>query len=213
MPADVLSCATAESDGDSVCPAYAAFPIASHARGLVVKLDGTSTNRNADGANAARERTARSSRDEHREIFRKTRLGAGPRAEPRRQPLPPPVARAPALDSGNSACHGARGPSSSSARSGRRANAATVVPLGSTPDRNTATGHTADRRTARSLSTGSAAAAAPDRSLALKNFLEHDELDPRERQLPKGQVPERPSTSPGRPCIRCLVLRLPSPPG
>ena len=32
-----------------------------------------------------------------------------------------------------------------------------------------------------------------DKSLALKKIVDHDEVDPRERQLPKGQVPERTS--------------------
>ena len=48
-------------------------------------------------------------------------------------------------------------------------------------------------RTAHSLSKDNAAAAVPDWSLALKKIVDHYELDPRERQLPKGQVPERTS--------------------
>jgi hypothetical protein len=213
MRGDVLSCAAAESGGDSAAPVYAAVPIVSHAGGLAVKLDGTSTNRTADEASVAQGRTTRSSPDGHKEIFRKPRLGAGPRTGLRRQPAWPPAACASALDSGHSACGGNRGPSPSSAKSGPHANAATGLRPPDTPRHNTVTGHTADRRTARSLSTDSGAAAAPDRSLALKMLVEDDEVDPRERQLPKGQVPERPSTSPGRICIRRLLLRLPSPLG
>ena len=35
---------------------------------------------------------------------------------------------------------------------------------------------------------------APDRSLALKKIVDHHEVDPRERELPEGPVPERTST-------------------
>src|ERR1039458_2673412 len=197
MCGDVLSCARVESGGDSADGLCAAVPTAPHAGGLAVKPDGISTNRIVDEGNTARERTARSSPDGHKEIFPKCRLGADPRTPPRRpapqRPAPPPAARGPAGDTDNSVDGGTPGLPLSSARSGWHANAASGPLHPDTPDRNTATGHIRAQRTARSLSTDSGAAVAPDWSLALKKIVDHHEVDPRERQLPKGQVPERTS--------------------
>ena len=144
------------------------------------------------------EQTTRSSPDGHKEIFPKCRLGADPRTPPgrlpRQRPVLPPAARGPVDDADNSADGGTRAHSPSSAKSGWHANAASGPLPPDTPGRNTATGHIRARRTARSLSIDSGAAAAPDKSLALKKIFDHYEVDPRECQLPKGQVPERIST-------------------
>jgi hypothetical protein len=125
------------------------------------------------------------------------RLGDHPRAGPRRPALPRPVplraADAPALDSGNSAGGGTPGHGPSASRLGWHANAAGGRLHPDTPHCNTAPGAIGAQRTARSLSTGSGAAAAPDRSLAPEKIANQNEVDPRERQLPKGQVPERTS--------------------
>lgn len=142
-----------------------------------------------------RERTTRSSPDGHKKIFPKCRLGADPRTPPWRpapqRSVPLPAARGPAGDTDNSVDGGSRAHSPCSARSGWHANAASGPLHPDTPNRNTATGHIRARRTARSLSTDNGAAAAPDKSLVLKKIVDHYEVDPRERQLPKGQVPER----------------------
>ena len=195
---DVLSCARAESGDDSADRLYAAVPTASHAGGHAVKPDGTSTNRNAGEGNAARERTTRSSPDGHREIFSEPRLGADPRTPSGRLPwqrsAPPPAARGPAGDTDSSVDGGTHVHSPSDAMSARLASGASGLPPVDTPDCNTATGNRENRRTARSLSIDSGAAAAPDWSLALKKIVDHNEVDPRECQLPKGQVPERTST-------------------
>ena len=194
---DVLSCARAESGDDSADGLCAAVPTAPHAGGLAVKPDGISANRIVDEDNASRERTARNSPGGHKEIFPKPRLGADPRTPsgrlPWQRPASPPAARGPAGDTDNSVDGGTRAHSPSSARSGWHANAASGPLHPDTPDRNTATGHIRAQRTARSLSADSGAAAAPDWSLALKKIVDHHEVDPRERQLPKGQVPERTS--------------------
>jgi len=192
---DVLSLATAESGDDLTAPFSAAVPNEPHAGSLAAKPCGTSTNRTAAAASAARERTTRSSPDGHKKISPNRRLGAHPRARPRRparkRPAPPLAARGPARDSGNSADGGTPGHGLSAARSGWHANAASGPLHPDTPHRNTAPGRTRAGRTARSLSIGSDAAVAPDKSLALKKIVDHDEVDPRERQLPTGQVPER----------------------
>jgi hypothetical protein len=207
---DVLSSATAVSGDDSASGICAAVPTAIRAGGLAVKLDGISTNRIVGEGNAARERTARSSPDGHKEIFPKYRLGADPRTPPRRparqRPVPPPAARGPAGDTDNSVDGGTRAHSPSSARSGWHANAASDPLHPGMPDRNTATGHIRAQRTARSLSADSSAAVAPDWSLALKKIVDHYEVDPRERQLPKGQVPERTSIP-----LRDALYLLPDP--
>lgn len=125
---DVLSSATALSGDGSTTSVCAAAPNAARAESHAVKRCGTSNNRTADAANAAWERTARSSPDGHREIFPNRRLGAHPRAGPRRLVPPrlvaPLAARGPVADSGNSADGDTRGPPSSAARPGRHANAA-----------------------------------------------------------------------------------------
>jgi hypothetical protein len=46
-----------------------------------------------------------------------------------------------------------------------------------------------------------------DKSLALKKIADQNEVDPRERQLPKGQVPERTSIP-----LRDTLYPLPYPP-
>jgi hypothetical protein len=207
---DVLSSARAESGGDSTARVSAAVPSAAHAGSHAIKPCGISNSRTAGAANATREQTTRSSPVGHREIFPNRRLGAHPRAGPRRParqpPAPPLAAGGPALDSGNSAGGGTRGPPPSAARPGWHANAANGPLHPDMPRSNTATGHTRAGRTARSLSTSSAAAVAPDRSLALKKIVDHAEVDPRERQLPKGQVPERTSTP-----LRDALYPLPYP--
>lgn len=210
MCGDVLSCATAESGvgfADGLC---AAVPTAIRVGRLAVKPDGTSTNRIVDEANAARERIARNSQAGHRESFPKYRLGADPRSPPgrsaRQRPAPPPAARGPAGDTDSSVGGGTRGHSPSFARSDWHANAASGPLHPDTPGRNTATAHVRAQRTARSLSANSGAAAAPDWSLALKKIADHHEVDPRERQLPKGQVPERTSIP-----LRDALFPLPYP--
>ena len=192
---DVLSCATAESDDGLLDPASAVVPIAAHAGLHAVKPCSINRNRTAAAGSAASERTTRSSPDGHREIVPNRRLGADPRTEPRRplprRSAPPPAAAAPALDTGNSAGGDTGGHGPSSAMPGWHANAANGRLRPDMPGRSTAPGHVRAGRVARSLSAGSAAAVAPDRSLALKKIVDHAELDPRERQLPEGQVPER----------------------
>jgi hypothetical protein len=194
---DVLSCATAESGGDRPVPVSAAVPSAVRAGSLVLKPCGISNSRTADADNAARARITRSSLAGNKEIFPNRRLGAHPRAQPRRPALPRPAlirtARGVVADSGNSADGGTPGHGPYAARLDWHANAASGRLHTDTPHYNTAPGHTRAGRTARSLSTGSAAAAAPDRSLASEMIGDQNEVDPRERQLPKGQVPERTS--------------------
>jgi hypothetical protein len=217
MCGDVLFCARAESDADCAAPVYAAVPTAPHAGSLGVKLDGTSRNRTADAGSAAREQIARSSPAEHRELFPKPRLGADPRAPPRRtarqRPAPPPAARAPAGDTGNSGDDGTRGHLPSSAMPGWHANTATGPLHPDTPDCNTAPAATGAQRTARTPSTDSDAASAPDKSLALKKIVDHDEVDPRERQLPKVKSRRGSQLLSETLYIRCLILRHPSAPG
>jgi hypothetical protein len=194
---DVLSCARVESDADCAAPLYAVVPTAPRAGARDVKLDGTSTNRTADADSAVWEQTTRSSPAGHRKIFPKSRLGADPRAGPGRpppqRPLPPPAAHAPVDDTDNSVDGGTRARAPSSAKSGWHANAANGPLHPDRPVRNTATGYIRAQRTARSLSTDSGAAVAIDWSLALKKIVDHHEVDPRERQLPKGRVPGRTS--------------------
>jgi len=190
MCGDVLSYAKAESGDDYADPAYAAVPTAPHAGGLAVKPCGISTNRIVDAGTAARERTARNSLAGHKEIFPKYRLGAHPRAQPRRPALIL-AAREAVAGSGNSADGGTPGHGPSVARLGWHANAASDRLHPDTPHCNTAPGHTQAGKTAHSLSIGSGAALALDKSLALKKIANQNEVDPRERQLPKGQVPER----------------------
>jgi hypothetical protein len=198
MCGDVLSCARAECDADYGDPVCAVVSTASHVGSLAVRLDGISRYRNADEGNAVRERRACSSPDGHKKIFPKCRLGADPRVPlgwtPRLRPVQSPAAHEPAGDTGNSAGGDTPGLPLSSARSGWHANAASGLLPPDMPDHNTATGHTRAERTARSLSTDNGAASASDKSLALKKFVDHEEPDPRERQLPKGQAPERIST-------------------
>lgn len=192
---DVLSSATAESADGLLNPASAAVPTAAHAGSRAAKPCGISTSRTADAANAASERTTRNSPAGHREIVPNRRLGADPRTGPRRslprRPAPPPAAAAPALDTGNSAGDDTGGHGPSSAMPGWHANVANGRLRPGMPHCNTATGQIWAGKAARSLSAGSAAALAPDRSLALKKIVDHAEVDPRERQLPEGQVPER----------------------
>lgn len=194
---DVLSYATVESDADRAAPFYAVVPTSPRAGARAVKPDGTSTNSTADAGNAVWEQTIRSSPAGHKKISPKSRLGADPRAGPGRRlpqrPLPPPAAPSPAGDTGNLVDAGTRARVPSSAMSGWHANAA-IGPLHpDKPVRNTATGHIRAQRTAHSLSTDSGAAVALDWSLALKKIADHHEVDPRERQLPKGRVPGRTS--------------------
>jgi hypothetical protein len=197
MCGDVLSCARAESGDDSAGDLCAAVPTAIRAGGLAVRLDGISTNKIVDEGNVGRERTTRNSPDGHKESFPKYRLGADPRTPPgrsaRQRPVPPPAARGPAGDTDNSVDGGTRAHAPSSARSGWHANAASGPLHPDRPARNTATGHIRAQRTVRSLSTDSGVAVAIDWSLALKKIVDHHEVDPRERQLPKGRVPERTS--------------------
>ena len=189
MCGDVLSCARVESDGDCVVPLCAAVPTAIRAARRAVKPDGISTSRTADGGNAARERTTRSRPGGHRKIFPKHRLGADPRVPlgrtARQQPVPPPAAGAPALNTDNSGTDGTRGHLPSSARSGGHAKNATALPLADTPDCNTVLAATGAQRTARTPSADNAAVSAPDKSLAPDKIVDHDEVEPRERQLPK----------------------------
>jgi hypothetical protein len=207
---DVLSSAKAVSGDDPTARVSAAVPTAARVGSRAVKPCGTSSSRTAAAAIAAWERTARSSPAGHRKISPNPRLGARPRAVPRRPvqqrlALPLPVG-GPALDSGDTARGGTPGLPPSSAKSGWHANAANGLPRPGTPHCNTASGHTRAGRTARSLSTGSDDDAAPDRSLAREKIDDHDEVDPRERQLPKGQVPERTSTP-----LRDALYSLPYP--
>jgi hypothetical protein len=95
-------------------------------------------------------------------------------------------------DTGNIAADGILARRESCATPGRHANAANDRPRPDTPDCNTVPDHTAGQRTLRSLLADNAAAD-PDKSLALKKIVDHYEVDPRERQLPKGQVPGRTS--------------------
>lgn len=213
---DVLSCARRESDADSAVPVYAAAPTASRAGEHAVKPDGTSMNRTADAGSAAREQTTRSSPDERREFFLQPRLGAHPRTGPRwppqsfrqtrQPPVPPPVARGHAPGTDNSVDGDTPARPRSSARPDRHATAATAPPPPGILPRNTVPGHIRAGRTARSLSRDSAAAAATGWSLALKKIVDHAELDPRECQLPKGQVPERTSIP-----LRDALFPLPYP--
>ena len=216
MPDDVVSCAKAESYDDLAAPLSSAVPTAIPAESLAAKPFGTSTNRSAGVDNGEPERTTHSSPAGHRRIFPPCRLGADPRMvsrshPPRPAPLPasggpaplgsvprgrlapPPAALAPAGDTGNTAAGGTPARSESYANPGWPANAANDRQPPDTPDCNTAPGHTAAQRTLRSLSAGNVAAAAPDKSLALKKIVDHYEVDPRERQLPNGQVPGRTS--------------------
>jgi hypothetical protein len=211
---DVLSCATVESAADCAAPFCAAAPTGPRAGGHAVKLDGTSTNRTADAGSAAWEQTTRSSPAGHKKILPKSRLGADPRAEPGPlQRLPPPVAHAPAADSDNSGGDGTRGPLPCSAMPGRRAKHATALPLADTPDCNTAPADSGAQRTARIPSAGSDGASASGKSIAPDEILDHAQEDPRERQLPKvksrggAQLLSEPLYD------RCLIPRLPSPPG
>jgi hypothetical protein len=194
MSGDVLSCARVESDDDRLTLVCAVVPTVPHVAERDVKPDGTSRNRIADEATAVSGQTDRSSPAGYKKIFLRHRLGADPRAPPRlpvrQRTVPIPAVDAPALDTGSSAGGGTRGPVPSSATSGKPASVASGLPPPGTPDRNTATGHTADRRTARIPSIGSDAAVAHNKSLALQKIVDHHEVDPRERQLPKGQVPE-----------------------
>ena len=180
---DVLSCARVESDADCVAPLYAAVPTTPRAGAHAVKPDGTSMNRTADADIAVGEQTTRSSLAGHRKIFPNSRLGADPRAGPGRplQWLPPPVARALAADSDNSGSDGTPGPLSSSARSERRAKHATALPPADTPDCNTVPADSGAQRPARIPSAGSAAASAPDKSLAPDQIVDHAQENPRER--------------------------------
>jgi hypothetical protein len=143
---DVLSSARVESGGDSTARVSAAVPNAARAGSRAVKPCGTSNSRTAGVANAARERTTRSSPDGHREIFPNRRLGAHPRVGPRRparqRPAPPLAAGGPARDSGNSAGGDTRGPPPSAATPGWHANAASGRLHPDTPHCNTAPGHT-----------------------------------------------------------------------
>ena len=206
---DVLSCARAGSGGDSADHACAVVPIAPPVGSHVVKRDGTSTNRTADAANAAQEQTTHSSPGGHKEIFPKPRLGADPRTPPEPSPrrlAPLLAADAPVADIDNSAGGGTRGRFPSSARSAWHANAATDRPPTDMPDYNTAIAATRAQRTVRSLSTDSDVAADPGRSLAPDKIVDQNEVDPRERQLPKGQVLERISTP-----LRDALYLLPYP--
>lgn len=141
---DVLSSARVESGGDSTARVSAAVPNAARAGSHAVKPCGTSNSRTAGAANAAWERTTRSSPVGHREIFPHRRLGAHPRAGPRRparqRPVVPRVARGPAADNGNSADGGTRGRLPFSARSGWHTNAANGLQHPDMPGRNTVPG-------------------------------------------------------------------------
>jgi hypothetical protein len=77
------------------------------------------------------------------------------------------------------------------------------------PDRSTVTADIQAGRPVRILSAGSGEAAARDKNLDAKKIVDHDEGDPRERQLPNGQVPETDlCSSPGRLIDPCLIPRL-----
>jgi len=217
MCGDVLSCARVESDGDCLAPVCADAPTAPHAGGLAVKPDGTSTNRTADAGIAAREQTTRSSPAGHRKIFPKSRLGADPRALPGRplrlRPLPLPAARAPAADTGNSGGDGTRGPLPSSAMPGWHAKHATALPPADRPDCNISPAATGAQRTARIPSAGSGVASAHDKSLATDKIVDHHEVDPRERQLPKVKSRGGGPLLSETPYTHRLIPRSPSPPG
>jgi hypothetical protein len=182
---DVLSHATGVSGGDHPAPVSAAVPTAPHAEELAVKPCGISTNRIADAAIAAKERTDRSSPDGRREIFSQTPLGAGPRPALQQSLAAFLVADGPAGDIGDSADDGTGGHPPSSARSGWHANTAIAWLTVDTPDCNTAIGDTEAERTARTLSTGSGAASALGKSLAPEKIVDHAQVDPRESPLPK----------------------------
>jgi len=143
---DVVSSARVESGGDSTARVSAAVPNAARAGSRAVKPCGISNSRTAGAASATRERTTRSSPVGHREIFPNRRLGAHPRAGPRRparqQPALPLAAPGPVADSGNSAGGGTRGPPPSAARPGWHANAANGRRHPDMPRRNTAPGRT-----------------------------------------------------------------------
>jgi len=142
---DVLSSARVESGGDSTARVSAAVPNAARAGSHAAKPCSTSNNRTAVAVSAVRERTTRSSPAGHREFFPHRRLGAHPRAGPRRParqpPAPPLAAGGPALDSGNSAGGGTRVPPPSAARPGWHANAANGRRHPDMPRRSTAPGH------------------------------------------------------------------------
>jgi hypothetical protein len=214
---DVLSSATAVSGDDLTAPASAAVPSAARAGSLAVKPDGTSSNRTAAVGNAAMERTTRSSLAAHKEIFSRRRLGAGPRTASgrllRRRPVPHPAAAARVADTGNSVGGGNPDHPRSFARSGPPANVAIVLRHVDTPDCNTATAATGVQRIGRSPSTGSAVAVALDKSLAPDKIVDHHEVDPRERQLPKVKSWRGSLLLSGTPYTCCLILRPPFAPG
>jgi hypothetical protein len=141
---DVLSCARAESGDDYPVSPYAAVPSGPHAGGLVVKPDGTSTNRTAAAASVAWDRTTRSSPAGNKRLFAKYHLGAHPRAPPRRRPpwplVPPPAAGESAADIDNSVDGDIHARPRSFARSGWHAIVASGLLPPDTPHRNTALG-------------------------------------------------------------------------
>ena len=213
---DVLSSAKAESDDETATSLSAVAPILPRAARRAVKLDGTSTNRTADAANAALGQTIRNSRVGNRKIFQKSRLGADPR---RASPLtrgPPPAptgaADAPALDTGNSAGGGTRALPPSSASSAGHATNANGLPPSDRPDCNTATAGSGAGRTARSPSTGSGGASARKTGLALDQIVDHAQEDPRERELPKAKSRRGGLLLSGTLYACGLIRRPPSPP-
>ena len=88
------------------------------------------------------------------------------------------VAGAAARDTGDSAGDGTAGHFPSSARSGRHAKNATAWPPPYTPGCNTAIAATEAERMLRTASTNSAAATAPDKSLASDKIVDHHQEDP-----------------------------------
>jgi hypothetical protein len=162
-------------------------------------------NRIVDAADTVRARTVRNSPDGCRKIVSGIQLGAGPRHAPWRcllpQPVPPPVARAPAGDTGNSAGGDTGGPDLSSAICGFLANAAIAGPPVDMSDYNIATADIAAGRTAHIPSIGSDAASASGKSLVANMAVDHDDAGTRERQLPRAKSRSEGSASlPG-----CLV--------
>jgi len=154
------------------------YPKSLHVGARDVKPCGTSTNRNVVPATAATVRTARSTPVGCTEIFSEHRLGADPREArrtiPRQQPALPPVAGAPARDTGNSAGDGTGGPIPSSATSGPHTTAANAGPPPGMPCCNTAPADAGAGTTARSLSAGTADASACS-TLAPDAMVNHDD--------------------------------------
>ena len=201
---------TAAGTKASAHGAFFAAPSALPAGARALKPCGISSHRNAAQESGLRAGTTRSSRDGSRKFFPGRPLGAGPRAAPpgpRPTLVPLPAARAPAGDNGNSAGGDKTGPVPIFATAGRPASAATGTPPAGIPGCNSGPEGTAAETTARSPSAGSGGASS-DKALALMRQVKHPERDPRELQLPTGQVSEM-----SRSLLRDIFTTPPTPPG